>query len=506
MSEQTPTSNDRPADHTVDVLVIGAGLSGVGAAYRLQTECPDRTYALLEARDAVGGTWDLFRYPGVRSDSDIFTFCYPFRPWTGEQTLADGESIRRYIAEVAAENGIDRQIRFGTRVLQAAWSSATARWTVTAERTADGRSETWSCAFLYACSGYYDYTGGYLPDFPGLGDFRGQLVHPQFWPEDLTTSGRRVVVIGSGATAVTLVPALAGRAAHLTMLQRSPSWLVSQPQQDPLTQGLRRRLPPGLAHRLIRTKNLVVSQGFYQLTRRRPDLARTFLSRPVVRQMGAEYAAEHFTPSYDPWDQRLCVIPDSDLLTAVRRDDVDLVTDRIERFVAEGIRLESGRVLEADVVVAATGLRMKLLSGFSLSVDGQPVALPERMLYRGLMLDGVPNFAVAIGYANASWSLRSDLSSRYVCRFLQHLSRRRLASGHPVRPADLKERPVMPLSSGYVRRALASLPVQGSRDPWTVPQNYLLDSLRMRRGRVTDDMHFDAPRTRAGRAGAAVAA
>ncbi len=506
VTEQTLTANHQLVDHTVDVLVIGAGLSGVGAAYRLQTECPDRTYAVLEARDGVGGTWDLFRYPGVRSDSDIFTFCYPFRPWEGEQTLADGESIRRYIATVAAENGIDRRIRFGTKVLRAAWSSATARWTVTAERTADGRSETWSCAFLYACSGYYDYTQGYLPNFPGLADFRGQLVHPQFWPENLSTAGRRVVVIGSGATAVTLVPALAGTVGQLTMLQRSPSWFVSQRQQDPLTSALRRRLPAGLAYRLLRTKNLVLSQGFYQLTRRRPDLARAYLRKPVVRRLGAEYVAEHFTPSYDPWDQRLCVIPDSDLLEAVRRDDVELVTDRIERFVPEGIRLASGRVLEAEVVVAATGLRMKLLSGFSLTVDGQPVHLPERMIYRGLMLDGVPNFALAVGYANASWSLRSDLSSRYVCRFLQHLSRHRLASGHPVRPAGLEERPVMPLRSGYVQRARASLPVQGSHGPWTVPQNYLLDSIRMRRGRVTTDMAFSPAPVPAGRVPAGAAA
>ncbi|SDT41299.1 Predicted flavoprotein CzcO associated with the cation diffusion facilitator CzcD [Friedmanniella luteola] len=486
-----PTTPARETpDHTVDVLVIGAGLSGVGAAYRLQTECPDRTYAVLEARERIGGTWDLFRYPGVRSDSDVFTFSYLFRPWEGEQTLADGESIRTYIADVAAENGIDRRIRFGTTVVHASWSSEAARWTVTAQRS-DGPTETWSCGFLYACSGYYDYTGGHTPDFPGLDDFAGQVVHPQFWPEDLVVAGRRVVVIGSGATAVTLVPALAREGAHPVMLQRTPTWVVSQRQDDPVTRRLKRRLPPKVAHRVVRARNLALGQAFYQLSRRRPDLARSYLSKPIVGRMGPEFAAEHFTPSYDPWDQRLCVIPDSDLLKIVERGEAEVVTDRVDRFVPEGIRLVSGRVLEADVVVTATGLQMKLLSGFSLDVDGVPVVLPERAVYRGLMLDGVPNFALAIGYVNASWSLRADLSSRYVCRYLNHLRRRRRGFGYPVRPADLEERPVMPLRSGYVQRALTTLPVQGSRDPWTVPQNYVLDSLRMRLGRVDEGLRFD---------------
>ena len=490
MSEQTEATT--APDHTVDVLVIGAGLSGIGAAYRLQTLCPDRTYAVLEARERIGGTWDLFRYPGVRSDSDVFTFSYLFRPWEGAQTLADGESIRRYVETVAAENGIDRRIRFGTRVVHASWSSDAARWTVSAERT-DGTTETWSCAFLYACSGYYDYTGGHTPDFPGLADYAGQVVHPQFWPEDLALAGQQVVVIGSGATAVTLVPALAGEGAHPVMLQRSPSWIISQRQDDPVTRRIKRRLPPKLAHRALRLRNLAFGQGFYQLTRRRPDLAREYLSKPVVRRMGADFAAEHFSPAYDPWDQRLGVMPDSDLLKTVQRGETEIVTDTIDHFVPEGIRLGSGRVLEADVVVTATGLQMALLSGFTLAVDGEPVRLPERVVYRGLMLDGVPNFALSIGYVNASWTLRSDLSSRYVCRFLNHLRRHRLAYGYPVRPAGLEERPVMPLRSGYVQRAMASLPSQGSSGPWTVPQNYLLDLLRMRRARVSEDVRFDVP-------------
>ncbi|WP_375430124.1 flavin-containing monooxygenase [uncultured Friedmanniella sp.] len=484
------------ADHVVDVLVVGAGVSGIGAAFRLQTECPDHTYAVVEARDAIGGTWDLFRFPGVRSDSDIFTFCYPFRPWDGDQSLADGEDIRRYVEQVAAENGIDRRIHFGTRVVSASWSSAEARWTV---RTASAAGvQTWSCAFLYACAGYYDHAGGHTPSFPGQQDFGGPVVHPQSWPADLDVTGQRVVVIGSGATAVTLVPALAGTAARVTMLQRSPTWVTAQSRSDPFANRLRRRLPAGLAHHLIRTRNLAVSQAFYALSRRRPALARSFLRGRIAGRMGEQFTAEHFTPSYDPWDQRLCVIPDGDLMRAITRGDASVVTDTIERFVPEGVRLTSGRVLPADVIVTATGLRMRLLGGMALDVDGKPVVLAEHALYRGLMLDGVPNFAVAIGYINASWSLRADIASRYVCRFLRHLTRHGLGYGYPVRPPDLVEQPLMPLSSGYVRRALPHLPVQGSAGPWLMPQNYLRDLIGMRRADLGQDMHLVPHRHGAG--------
>jgi len=487
-------------DHVVDVLVVGAGLSGVGAAYRLQEQCPDRSYAVLEARDAVGGTWDLFRYPGIRSDSDIYTFSYLFEPWHGEESLADGEGIRRYIERVAARHGIDRRIRFGTTVVAASWSSTDARWTVRTEPTGAGaaerRPETWSCAFLYACAGYYDYSRGHTPTFPGQEDFAGQVVHPQHWPADLDHTGRRVVVIGSGATAVTLVPALAGSASHVTMLQRSPAWLTSLPRRDGAADRLRRRLPPPVAHRLIRAKNLAVSQGFYQLCRRRPRVAGAYLRRQLTDRLGADYVAEHFTPRYDPWDQRLGVVPDGDLVTAIQCGDASVVTDRIERFVPEGIRLTSGEVLAADLVVTATGLAVQLLGGLQLEVDGEPVRLDEHLLYRGVMLDGVPNFALAFGYVNASWTLRSDLSSRYVCRFLNHLRRHDLAYGYPVRPVGLATRPVLPLHSGYVQRALARLPVQGYVSPWTVPQNYLLDSLQMGRADPTRDMHL-VPRAEA---------
>lgn len=472
----------------VDVLVVGAGVSGIGAAYRLQTECPDHTFAVLEARDAIGGTWDLFRFPGVRSDSDIFTFCYPFRPWEGEQALADGDDIRHYIEQVAAENGLDRRIHFGSRVVSASWSSADARWTVEVE-TATG-PQTWSCAFLYACAGYFDYAGGHAPVFPGQADFAGQIVHPQAWPDDLDLTGRRVVVVGSGATAVTLVPALAGLAAHVTMLQRSPSWVIAQHRADPFANRLRRWLPAQLAHHLIRARNLAIGQGFYLLSRRRPTAARAYLSKRIVGRMGAQFTADHFTPSYDPWDQRLCVIPDGDLMQAVTRGDATVVTDTVEAFVPEGVRLASGRVLPADVIVTATGLRLQLLGGMALDVDGEPVVLADRALYRGLMLDGVPNFALAVGYINASWSLRADIASRYVCRFLRHLARRDLSYGYPVRPPGLVEQPLMPLSSGYIRRAAGRLPVQGSSGPWLMPQNYLRDLAGMRRADVGRDMQL----------------
>lgn len=502
MTDPLAPTSDLAPDHVVDVLIIGAGLSGIGAAYRLQSEAPDRSYAVLEARDGIGGTWDLFRYPGVRSDSDIYTFSYPFAPWKGEQSLADGASIRRYVADVAQQAGIDHHLRFGQKVVAASWSSAESRWSVrTVARTGAGgeeRAETWSCVFLYSCAGYYDYEQAHAPHFEGRQDYSGRVVHPQFWPADLDYAGRRVVIIGSGATAVTLLPALAATAGHVTMLQRSATWMTSLRQTDPTADRLRGRLPAHLAHRLIRIRNLTLSQAFYQLTRRRPGAARKLLSKPIIARMGAEIANEHFTPSYDPWDQRLCVIPDGDLLTAVTSGRGEVVTGRIDRLVREGVRLVSGRVLEADLVVTATGLRLKLLAGIELTVDGEPVALPKRTLYRGLMLDGVPNFALAIGYVNASWTLRSDLSSRYVCRFLNHLREHGLAAGFPVVPAGLLRRPVMPLTSGYVERARATLPQQGAAKPWRVPQNYPLDLLQMRRADITRDMSF-TPADRAGR-------
>jgi monooxygenase len=459
----------------VDVVIVGAGLSGIGAAYRLQTELPGKSYAILEAREAMGGTWDLFRYPGIRSDSDMFTLGYPFKPWRDARSIADGPSILRYVRETAREHGIDSRIRYGTKVIAAEWSSADARWTLTLRQ--NGETRTLSCGFLYSCAGYYDYDQGHAPHFPGAETFAGTMVYPQFWPEDLDYAGKKVVVIGSGATAVTLVPAMAEQAERVTMLQRSPTWISAVPGRDKYADKIRELLPPNLAHRLIRTKNILFSVGFYQYCRRRPEAARKLLTGLSTRILKDEaLVAEHFTPSYNPWDQRLCAVPDADFFKAMRKGKAEVVTDQIDSFVPEGIRLRSGRVLEADIVVSATGLKMLAFGGISLAVDGAPVALPDQFVWQGAMLTGVPNFAVCIGYTNASWTLRADLSSRLVCKVLAHMDRRGLDAVVPEPQAHLNERPLLDLSSGYIQRSIGDFPRQGDRSPWKVRQNYILDS------------------------------
>ncbi|WP_378737907.1 flavin-containing monooxygenase [Nocardia brasiliensis] len=468
------------APEHLDVVIIGAGLSGIGAAYRLQTECRGKTYAIVEARAAMGGTWDLFRYPGVRSDSDMFTLGYPFKPWRDAESIADGTSIRRYINETAAEFGIDRHIRYSTKVIAADWSSETARWTLTLEaRDAAGnvsRREL-TCGFLYACAGYYDYDRAYTPEFPGISSFSGQVVHPQFWPEELDYTGKRVVVIGSGATAVTLVPAMAQQAERVTMLQRSPTWISAVPGRDKYADKIRELLPPNLAHRLIRTKNILFAIGFYQYCRRRPDSARKLLTGLTTRILKDEKAvAEHFTPTYNPWDQRLCAVPNADFFKAMKKDKAEVVTDHIDTFVPEGIRLKSGRILRADIVVTATGLQMLPLGGIAPRVDGQPVVLSDQFVWQGAMITGLPNFAVCVGYTNASWTLRADLSSRLVCKILNHMDRRGYAAVVPTPDGNLTEQPLLDLASGYIQRSIAEFPRQGDRHPWKVRQNYLLDS------------------------------
>jgi monooxygenase len=471
------------AEH-FDVVIIGAGLSGIGAAWRLQEAFPGRTYTILEARDAIGGTWDLFRYPGVRSDSDMFTLSYPFRPWREAESIAPGDKILRYIEDTAAEAGIDKHIRFGAKVVSAAWAAA--KWTLT---LADGRKIT--CNFVYACAGYFDYDSGYQPDFPGVADFAGKLVHPQFWPADLAYEGKKIVVIGSGATAVTLVPALAGDAAHVTMLQRSPTYMTVIPGRDVIANALRKVLPADAANRVVRAKNILLTQGFYQLARRQPDRIRKLLRSVAVRELHDEaYVDEHFNPRYDPWDQRLCVIPSGDLYAAIRAGRASVVTDHVASFQPGGIRLESGRLLEADIVVSATGLSLRPAGGMRLEVDGTPVAIGRTAAYRGLMLSGVPNFAYCIGYANASWTLRADLSHRYVVKLLRHMDRRGYTTATPAyhgREGD----PLINLSSGYVQRALALFPRQGDREPWVIRQNYLRDVVATPRADVTRDMRFE---------------
>ncbi|MGY1643882.1 flavin-containing monooxygenase [Geodermatophilus sp. SYSU D00703] len=482
------------AEH-VDVLIVGAGLSGIGAACHLQRECPDRSYAVLEARDAIGGTWDLFRYPGVRSDSDMFTLGYSFRPWTQARAIADGASIRSYVQQTAREHGVDRHIRFGHRVVSAEWSTAEARWTVTAERSDTGETVRLTCGWLSVCSGYYRYDRGHRPRFPGEERFRGPIVHPQHWPEDLDWAGERVVVIGSGATAVTLVPSLAATAAHVTMLQRTPSYVLSLPGRDPLADALRRRLPARAVYPVVRWKNVLVSMASYQFSRRRPAAMRRFIQRLAGRQLPPGFDVDtHFGPPYDPWDQRLCLVPDGDLFRAVREGRASIVTDRIATFTETGIALESGEELTADVVVTATGLVLLPIGGMTLTVDGELVELSERVSYKGMMVSGVPNFSMTIGYTNASWTLKADLVARYVCRLLRHMAAAGYATCTPVAPPGGGTEPFIGLSSGYVQRSLTALPKQGSRAPWRLYQNYVRDVLLMRRGPLEDEGVRFAPR------------
>jgi monooxygenase len=472
----------------VDVLIVGAGLSGVGAAARLQTKCPEKSYTILEARDRIGGTWDLFRYPGIRSDSDMFTLGYDFKPWTDGAAIADGESIRRYIIEAAQEHRVVERISFGHKVVAAHWSSADSRWTVDVELAETGETINFTCNFLYACSGYYRYDEGYRPPLPGIERFRGQVIHPQHWPEELDYSSKRVVVIGSGATAVTLVPAMAEQAEHVTMLQRSPTYIVSLPGQDPLAEALRGKLPERTRYAIVRWKNVLLQMLSFQLSRRRPKIMKAILRRGLVQSLPPDYdIATHFTPSYDPWDQRLCLVPDGDLFKAISSGSASIETDRIETFTENGIRLASGRELDADIVVTATGLNLLMLGGMELDVDGETVELPERVVYKGAMLGGVPNMAMALGYTNASWTLKADLISDYVCRLLRYMDEHGYRQCTPVEPdPNVPREPVLNLKSGYVLRAIDRLPKQVDRAPWRLNQNYALDIGLFRRGEIAD--------------------
>jgi monooxygenase len=480
--------NDLVTEH-LDVLVVGAGLSGIGAGYRLQTMTTNRTYAILEARDSLGGTWDLFRYPGVRSDSDMMTLGFPFEPWTDPDAIADGGKILDYLRETARKYGIDQRIRLGHKVVGASWSTPDARWTVTVEHGAERLELT--CSFLYLCSGYYDYEHGHEPHFPGRESFEGPVVHPQFWPADLDVSGQRVVVIGSGATAITLVPALVERGAEVTMLQRSPTWVTSLPRRDRVRDVVQRALPTRAGGTVVRYKNVLTSMAFYELTRRRPAAARALLSRGATRSLGsATMVADHFTPTYDPWDQRLCLVPDGDLFEVLRSGRAHVVTDTIETFTPHGIRVASGRELDADVIVTATGLRIKLAGGIDIVVDGERRQTRDLTVYRGTMFVDVPNLAISVGYVNASWTLRSDLASRHLCRLLDHMEHHGWRIAVPRAPGGLAARPLLPLDSGYVRRAGDELPSQGDTAPWLMRQNYLLDRRDMLRGDITEAMAF----------------
>jgi monooxygenase len=470
-----------------DVLIVGAGLSGIGAAYHLQTKCPARTYAILDGRRAIGGTWDLFRYPGVRSDSDMHTLGYPFRPWQDRKAIADGSSIRNYIAETAQEYGIDRKIRFNHQVTRASWSSRDATWTVDATGP-DGKTVQFACNFLCMCSGYYDYAEGYMPGWPGMERYQGRVLHPQSWPEALDYEGKRIVVIGSGATAVTLVPALAKTAAHVTMLQRSPTYIVARPSDDLAADRIRRLLPGGLALRVIRWKNVLLGMYFYNLSRRRPERVKKEILRLVREQLGADYDVEkHFTPRYNPWDQRVCLVPDADLFVAIRSGKASIVTDEIETFTESGMRLKSGDLLQADIIVTATGLKLKCLGGMQVTLDGTPIDMARIISYKGMMFRGVPNLSFTLGYSNASWTLKCNLVAEYVCRLLNHMSAHGYDCATPVgREPVIVDKPAINLNSGYIRRGIELLPKQGPRRPWNFHQNYLLDLLDLKFSAVDD--------------------
>ncbi|HWJ62305.1 MAG TPA: NAD(P)/FAD-dependent oxidoreductase [Acidimicrobiales bacterium] len=489
-----PTAEE--AEH-LDVLIIGAGLSGIGAGYRLQTMCPGTSYAILEGRSSLGGTWDLFRYPGIRSDSDMFTLGYPFRPWTGEKSIADGADIWAYIDDTAREYGIDRHIRFEHRAVRASWSSDEARWTVEATAGPDAEPTRFTCRFLYLCAGYYSYERGYQPDFPGQDDFAGELVHPQAWPEDLDYAGKRVVIIGSGATAVTLVPAMAGTAEHVTMLQRSPTYIATLPGKDPLANLVRRFLPAKLAHSIVRWKNVLFTSAFYQFCRRRPKAARRVMARMVAAQLPKGYDPDpDFNPTYDPWDQRLCLVPDGDLFRCIKKGTADIATDTIERFTPTGIDLASGRHLDADIIVSATGLNLQAGGGMAVEVDGRAVSLGETFVYKGFMLSDVPNLAMCVGYTNASWTLRADISSQEVCKVINHLDRHGYRSATPTVREHIEKVPILDLSSGYVQRGKDVMPQQGTKSPWVLRQNFILDLLSSKLGDVTEGLVFDRPAER----------
>jgi monooxygenase len=479
-----------------DVLIVGAGLSGIGAGYHLQTECPNKTYAILEARDAIGGTWDLFRYPGVRSDSDMYTLGYSFRPWKHAKAIADGSSILEYVRQTAKDAGIDQRIRLGHRVKRASWSSADAKWSVEAQRGTSRETVRFTSSFLFLCSGYYNYTDGYTPEFTGVERYAGRVVHSQKWTDDVEYAGKRVVVIGSGATAVTLVPALAKSAAHVMMLQRSPSYVLSLPQQDGIANGLRRCLPVAVAYGITRWKNVLLGMLIFTLSRRAPELVKKLIRWGVKSQLPPDYDIDaHFKPRYNPWDQRLCLVPDGDLFAAIREGRASVVTDEIETFTEKGLKLRSGTELEADLIVTATGLDLLVLGGIQLRVDGQPVEVAKTMSYKGMMLSGVPNLAMALGYTNASWTLKCDLTCGYVCRLINFMEKRgyRQCTARN-RDPTIGEIPFIDFSSGYVQRAIHKFPKQGSKAPWRLYQNYALDVIALRFGALEDGaMVFSSP-------------
>lgn len=478
----------------VDVLIIGAGVSGIGMACHLKRDCPGKSFTILERRESLGGTWDLFRYPGIRSDSDMYTFGYNFRPWTGGKVLADGPSIKQYVNETAEEHGVKSHIQYGMAVQKAEWSDEQRCWTLTAVHEPSGETHQFTASFMIGCTGYYNYDAGYKPDFPGEDDFQGEVVHPQHWPENLDYKDKRVVVVGSGATAITLVPKLAEEARHVTMLQRSPTYMMPLPADDRIARFVQRVLPSKLAYRLIRKRNVTIARLLFNLSRKRPQMMRKWMLKTVSKKLDGKADMRHFTPSYNPWDQRLCVVKDGDLFTAIRQGSVSMATDHIDRFTETGIRLKSGEELKADIIVPATGLDIQMLGGMDVLINGQPLVLRDKVVYKNVMVEGVPNAGMVFGYTNLSWTMKVDIAAEYLCRLLNHMD----AHNHRVCvPRDTIGRhandTVMGgLDSGYIRRADDRLPRQGTSDPWRVTQNYVEDVKTLRFAPIEDEfLRFD---------------
>jgi monooxygenase len=482
-----------------DVLIVGAGLSGIDAAHHLRKFCPGKTYVILEQRERIGGTWDLFRYPGIRSDSDMLTMGYSFRPWTNPKSISPGDDIRDYITDTARDEGIDQHIRFRHQIRRASWSTADARWTVEAVRkSSEGREEpvTLTCSFLFSCAGYYRYSAGYLPEFPNVARFRGRMIHPQAWPENLDYAGKRVLIIGSGATAVTLLPAMAKTAGHVTMLQRSPTYVISAPEKDKIANFLRHIMPAMWAYRLSRWKNVGYMTYIYQFSQFFPGFIKRLIINKASRQLGADFDVEtHFTPRYKPWVQRMCLIPDADMFEALKTGCASVVTDQIETFTERGILLKSGRELEADIIITATGLVMQAFGGIELTVDGRRVDAGKVLAYKGAMMSDVPNFASVFGYINASWTLKADLICNYVCRLLNAMDRKGMRQVTPRPQGETAVAPfVQKFTPGYINRALESWPKQGSKKPWRVYQNYFRDYLALKVRRADDEgLEFSNP-------------
>lgn len=471
----------------LDVLIIGAGLSGIGAAAQLRRECPGKSFALIERRASMGGTWDLFRYPGIRSDSDMFTLGYSFKPWKEEKSIASGESILNYIKETAADYKIDDHIHYGRKVISVSWSTPDTSWTVTTEREEDGTQDVFTCNYLIGCTGYYNYDAGFTPKFPGTEKFQGQIVHPQKWSKDIDYTNKKVVIIGSGATAVTLLPAMANNTSHITMLQRSPTYVATVPEKDAISIQLRKFLPEKLVYKLARTRNVGIQRAVYKLSKHRPKTMRRLLLAVTKKQLGENFDMRHFTPNYNPWEERLCAVPDGDLFKVIKAGKASVVTDTIKTFTETGILLTSGKTLEADIIVTATGLDLQMMGGITPVVDDEAIKISESMIYKGAMLSRLPNLTMIFGYTNSSWTLKADMVNEFTCRLLNHMDKEGIAYCVPeAKETDISNKPFLDLQSGYVVRAADKLPRQGNATPWKVVQDYFHDIPILKYSRIND--------------------